>query len=127
MSEWLTTGQMIDRILEGEVARNTLGQRVKIHSSGALVWFDNDQMVDLNKRTVMERWQILPNYVSFEVAMEALKEGNDVTFHPEGQPKKKITPPQFILLRMECIEIGKYSLSNLINGKWSIVEDKLDE
>ncbi|MGG3893160.1 hypothetical protein [Geobacillus stearothermophilus] len=81
MSEWLTTGQMIDRLKPGEIAE----------SKNRKAYYDsNCQLIEESKATGEKRpftiysgnkspiWRILPRYVSFEEAVKALMNGKTV-------------------------------------------------
>jgi hypothetical protein len=84
MSEWLTTGQMIDRLKIGEVAvSNRCNWYVTKDTSGNLYYTDEkgktfdkgygwDGWCVLSSAFVNEQWRILPRYVNFEEAMKAL-------------------------------------------------------
>jgi hypothetical protein len=85
MSEWLTTGEMIDRLKVGEVAVNQDGWKVTFGRKGDLLYFHESQEPDEENKFTMsliflkkDRWRILPHYVSFEEAMKALMNGKTV-------------------------------------------------
>lgn len=88
MTEWLTTGQMIDRLQVGETALCVYGdnQGAKVEY---LFWPADDSTVlsvhsSKTKETKLfafkeylqnSKWRILPKYVSFEEAMKAFAKG----------------------------------------------------
>ncbi|UYL93804.1 hypothetical protein NIIg97_gp63 [Geobacillus phage vB_GthS_NIIg9.7] len=91
MSEWLTTGEMIDRLKVGEVAECVNeNYKVMFKATEGLVYVDDDgktkKKLGLDGRFIIAnsvlknqlRWRILPRYVSFEEAMKALMNGKTV-------------------------------------------------
>ena len=61
MTEWLTTGQMIDRLLDGEVALNEKGQQVRLDKFGKLIWINEPVQtpgVVMTSKVLMSRWTI---------------------------------------------------------------------
>ena len=130
MSEWLTTGEMVDRLKEGEVAEQLIGDftyRVKKADTGSIMCLDSNGKIpgrhlSLEGSIVKGKWRILPNYVSFEEAMKALKEGENVYFHnSRNESRDKVLVTSGIFEReMESFAISEYSLRELIEGKWSI-------
>lgn len=125
MSEWLTTGQMIDRLKVGEIARNDNGINTifvkKSETRG--IYKCNEQGVAkesafLVASFVDSKWRILPKYATFGEAMISLSGNKMVYFHPKTN---------------ESISVNKYStlqgwLSNytweqLIEGNWTIEGD----
>ncbi|WP_337970230.1 hypothetical protein [Virgibacillus salexigens] len=98
MSEWLTTGEMIDKLKIGEVAelKNTYVKGIEDIAYNAVIrddegfkWYriDRDkkdsECFEINDVVINWEWRILPNYVSFEEAMKALREGKTVYCHRE--------------------------------------------
>lgn len=89
MSEWLTTGQMIDALKVGEIAETNeqadFVYRVKKAESGSIMYLDDkgelSRFLVIRDSIAKLKWRILPKYVSFEEAMKALKEGKFVHFH----------------------------------------------
>ncbi len=91
MSEWLTTGEMIDRLKPGEVAE----------SKNRKAYYDsNCQLIEESKATGEKRpfiiwaggkspiWRILPRYVTFDRAMKALTEGKTVWAWKDGRKQE---------------------------------------
>ncbi|UYL94101.1 hypothetical protein PK51_gp54 [Geobacillus phage vB_GthS_PK5.1] len=91
MSEWLTTGEMIDRLKAGEVAECVNeNYKVMFKATEGLVYVDDDgktkKKLGLDGKFIIAnsvlknqlRWRILPRYVSFEEAMKALTNGKTV-------------------------------------------------
>jgi hypothetical protein len=80
MSEWLTTGEMIDRLEEGEVAEDSKQLMTASWDGGKLKFkiIDGSEYdyITLNDRNL--KWRILPRYVNFEEAMKALMNGKTV-------------------------------------------------
>lgn len=128
MSEWLTTGEMIDRLKVGEVAECidaneffSKANQVTKAESGGLVWVDEflRSRVYLASAVINAKWRILPKYVSFEGAISAMKEGKKVTFH-DGDKKTTIGEGG----SMDWTR--RFSWRKLINGKWTIEDDSND-
>ncbi|WP_077621533.1 hypothetical protein [Sediminibacillus massiliensis] len=87
MDELLTTGQMIDRLKEGEIAecvnvpeREDLTENKKrvVKRSRVFLWKDGLEFKITTFISDEARWRILPNYVSFEEAKAALEHGKHV-------------------------------------------------
>jgi hypothetical protein len=88
MSEWLTTGQMIDRLKVGEVAIPDDEKYLAVkRGMGGFIWvnrhtFEKSEIhkdyFRIDRYTVGLKWRILPKYVSFEEAMKALMNGKTV-------------------------------------------------
>jgi hypothetical protein len=88
MSEWLTTGQMIDRLKVGEVAvpNNREYLPVKRTEKG-FIWVDpktheqskiHQDYFRIDRYTLDIKWSIIPKYVTFSEAMKALMNGKTV-------------------------------------------------
>lgn len=129
MSELLTTGQMIDRLKVGESAINNMlvVHKVTKLNNGDIVRIDveNDRDIlpfNLCYAVIKSKWRILPNYVSFEEAMKAYKEGKVIRSHlpmtndVENIKTYSITEDDFFDIMIERIT----------EGKWSIVGDTYD-
>jgi hypothetical protein len=104
---WLTTGQMIDQLKVGEIAvsedgdiklqyKNYFGldtlhrEKVSTGRSGSYT---------IHLSNLERKWRIIPKFVTFENAMQALKEGEIPTFLIAGK---------------------KIGLSDLLESKWTI-------
>lgn len=130
MSEWMTTGEMIDRLKVGEVAEQKQdGWRVT--RKNGLVFIDKDGDIDKNKGdkghmilvngyVIGSKWRILPKYVSFEEAMKALKDGLIVRAHDgTGGYYEFDGKETFTQLAKEYPVIRIYELMDM---KWTIAE-----
>lgn len=131
MSEWLTTGQMIDRLKVGEVSYNMDGHYVKKNENGSLVYCDKNgiprsnfgsSVVFLNGFFLSAKWRILPKYVTFEEAMKALKDGKKVRFHVRDRDViwwdiDLYEERLFEWFKDECL-----TYKDLLEGKWQIIE-----
>lgn len=127
MSEWLTIGQMIDRLEKDQVAETGNGFRVK-RTSGAIMFVDEHNQIDrtmgdqgyltlVNGYVLSTKWRILPNYVSFEEAMQALKEGKYVNWYsPDGGDSVIFTPTDYF----DEEETADFRFKELVEGKWTI-------
>ncbi|WP_141554326.1 hypothetical protein [Virgibacillus ndiopensis] len=127
MSEWLTTGQMIDKLKVGEVAkRKNSDLHIKKVTSSIHKFCTEDgdvsgfREVTLDGMIVGHKWTILPNYVSFEDAMKALKEGKKVkVIYPNGEHDHIYGKQSGVLLTGTIWD-------ELFEGKWT-VEDGDDK
>ncbi|MED4978257.1 hypothetical protein P9726_00620 [Geobacillus stearothermophilus] len=96
MSEWLTTGEMIDRLKVGEVAEGVdgLGKEYCVTKTEYGMSFcsstgDTRGYLEftLNKNILGAKWRILPRYVTFDQAMKALAEGKTVWAWVDGEKR----------------------------------------
>lgn len=133
MSEWITTGQMIDRLKVGELAESNERADLRVKNTAIGILYVNDEG-ERDKRKGIDgyffvngsyiknmKWRILPNYVSFEEAMKAHKEKKTVTYHDEELKytfEYGLDPQQFEQLYYDSI-----SLHELVEGKWTIEAD----
>jgi hypothetical protein len=124
MKEWLTTGQMIDRLKVGEVAKNQSYEGcIKRTEAGLIECNDEHEPVKplkIDNEILESMWIILPKYVSFEEAMKALKEGKKVYFHRNGEVIHFHNKPKF--RSVATLENSDLTLQDLIEGKWTIEE-----
>lgn len=74
----LTTGEMIDQLKVGEIAQDKNGEIVRRGNEG--IETSEGKFINCNYLFLSQKWHILPKYVSFEEAMQALKEGKRVSF-----------------------------------------------
>lgn len=134
MGELLTTGQMIDQLRVAEIAELSVKHQIpKEHgksykkvtktANGDIVWMSDTGVVDLGKplilygHTVNWEWRILPNYVFFEKAMKALKDGKRVTFHA-GEEKYQITSSWCLVNDW----VNQFNWNDLMENTWTIEE-----
>lgn len=131
MSEWMTTGQMIDRLKNGEIAE-CRGEKWRVtNRNNAIIYVDEDGKQDTNKgdkgymilvNSIVSRaeWRILPKYVSFEEAMQALKDGLVVRTHDGSGGYYEFDGKEtFTQLAKEYPVIRIYELMDM---KWTIAE-----
>ena len=122
MTKLLTTGEMIDTLQVGEVAETQDGFKVTKRSSGAITWThdgdDSHNYLKINIVALDFKWRILPCYVSFDEAMEALKEGKPVALHRYSMPEKTIFRHWYKLETRNDL-----TFSDLFNGNWTIEGD----
>lgn len=100
MSEWLTTGEMIDRLKVGEVAIPDDKKYLAVkRCSGGFIWVNRHtfEKPEIHKDyfffyidcyTVGLKWRILPRYVTFDRAMKALVEGKTVWAWKDGRKQE---------------------------------------
>lgn len=137
MSEWLTTGQMIDRLEFGEVAENENGGKVSKSIHGGIGPIDcPTKNITMSGGVVELKWRILPKYVPFEEAMKALQEGKTVRYKlekPEEEFCYRIMGGDFYyqnILRGDDAFIQAHPTGGIgirgiaiTNGKWTIEGD----
>jgi hypothetical protein len=119
MSEWLTTGQMIDQLKDGEVAESIDGEYEAYWHNGLLEFRDRhgDVQETIIKSDQKRKWRILPKYVSFEEAYEAGKQGKVVNFHYKDGMVHRI---EHFDDSLDENGLSCYCLRELIEGDWSI-------
>ncbi|WP_106494913.1 hypothetical protein [Lentibacillus sp. Marseille-P4043] len=126
MNEWLTTGQMIDRLKVGGVAvgdASELGIEVKVFKdkTGHIKLCDSEGLMMLSAGFVDSvQWRILPNHVSFEEAMRAYKKGKVVNFYYEGIHTAVINPEFYDKESLDELLLSDFTLKELLEGKWTI-------
>ncbi|WP_121605334.1 hypothetical protein [Virgibacillus sp. Bac332] len=132
MSKWLTTGEMIDQLKVGEVAETNeqAGLRVKYTKECGLIYVNEHEVIDLDNgkegRVFITsdyiknmKWRILPNYVSFEEAMKAGKEGKTIAYHTQYD-KHVIEPMELRQFAVASLSIQDNGLLHMFEGKWTI-------
>lgn len=124
MSGWLTTGQMIDYLIKnpGTRAESERGKVVEYsYGDMRLIEVTNgDNTVECHRLFVTPKWRILPNFISFDEAMKALKEGKSVRFYVNGR--------EVIWWDLETNQAELYkwfydeclTFNDLLNGKFTI-------
>jgi hypothetical protein len=130
MSKWLTTGQMLDQLKSGEIAQyKTKYKTGYVKRLGdTIVYCDiygNEIMKDenifhtvaLDKGIVNAEWSILPQYVSFEEAYEAGKQGKVINFHAKDGVVHRI---EHFDDSLDENGLSCYCLMELFEGNWSI-------
>lgn len=135
--EWLTTGQMIDKLEVGQMAENqyednVMSKRYVYRTENGIVYCSRKGVylseITLSSCSIDEflksSWRLLPKYVSFEEAVTALKEGKTVYYEGDCNFHHKITPDEFNDFRIGSLSVVENGLSNLIDGKWTIEGDK---
>lgn len=120
--EWLTTGQMIDRLKVGEVAESKDGYyAVRRTENRGIVFNDNVPLV-VNIIALEMRWRILPKYVSFICAMKAVKDGYTVRCYPDNDASY-IEFNEADSMHSVASQWGVLSWGQLTTAKWTIEED----
>ncbi len=137
MSELLTTGEMIDRLKVGEIAKKENSDMHVTRESASVFSYcgeDGDtsgfSIVGLNGVIHIDdaKWRILPNYVSFAEAMKAIEEGKDVHCQYNDEA---ITIKSYdnrigsICFDRHCESGGgaAIKIAWIVAGKWTIEED----
>jgi hypothetical protein len=138
MSEFLTTGQMIDRLKIGEVAvpNNKEYLAVKRIEDG-FIWVDRNtheqskihqDYFRIDRYTLDIKWSILPKYVSFEEAKVAYENGKIIGLHNDNSEKviwfKKVNNKHLYSFNKENWSFSFVSLTwrDILEGKWTIEE-----
>lgn len=126
MNEWLTTGQMIDKLKVGEkaegkkhdwiVERTESGLTFRDKFGRILSHYGDNGYVVLNQTVFSNKWRILPKYVTFEEAMKALKEGKEVNFIANNNYTYKIVPN----MHFKALENDHIHWKDLLEGRWII-------
>lgn len=129
----LTTGQMIDQLKVGEIAEkegfadNGFTQHVKRTVDGVQWCNPNGELynedryhLNLNGRAISYKWRILPQYVSFEEAIQAFRERKTITYVFENE--RSVSTSKVDLTQLQFSRFGPLTLRELINGKWLINE-----
>lgn len=126
--KWLTTVEMIEKIKTGEVAKSNPGELFYVKRNGKnLEMFrsrhelkrgtPNDFTV--NDLTAHRLWYILPEFVSFEEATEALRDGKEIEFHKDG--KSYLFDKHHLVNNLKDSGGIRATFRDLLEGKWSIV------
>lgn len=128
MPEWLTTGQMIDRLRVGEVAEDKFGKYTAEFEKGNIqIYLVTETFGTIEKRRYGDalsrnilglEWWILPKYVSFEEAMKALREGKGV----RCEFKDDVGTDRVQELHMLHGGYLPLHVEAIRDGKWSIIE-----
>ena len=124
----LTTGQVIDSLKMGEHAINQKGDRIGYSEKGDLLYIHEGEEQHSEDKVALfyafvqkDLWKIIPTYVSFHEAMEALEDGLIVEYHWDEQTFTFNKENPFVIG-----EIGHFDLSfhDLFVGKWIISQEK---
>lgn len=96
MSALLTTGKMVDKLKVGQVAEliDDLGtggeERYVLKTVDGLIWCNDPKgnkkgnYVTIACNLYDYKWKLLPHFVSFQEALQALKEGRTVVSYVDG-------------------------------------------
>jgi hypothetical protein len=128
MSEWLTTGQMIDQLKDGEIAKSTDGEYEAYWHNGLLEFRDRhgDVQETIIKSDQKRKWRILPKYVSFEEAKVAYENGKIIGLHNDNSERvtyfKKVNNEHLYSFNKENWSFFFASLTwrEILEGKWTI-------
>ena len=132
MSEWITTGQMIDSLKVGEVAEwvrkeKSHFNKIKKFPSGDICFINNDgnfiSTVILEGLVNDGKWRILPDYVSFSEAMEAAKQGKNLAYEDVDGSEFLIDAEEAVNFNLEALSVSGESLHDLFTGKWKLRND----
>lgn len=123
-NEWLTTGQMIDRLKIGQVAKNNNTSFLVKRTQSGYRYVNKNYEVDrtqglegyliLNGIVEDYKWRILPNYVSFDESMKAFTEGKTVIAHRDKMPKMCV---------YHIHNTSKIYVDDILHSKWTIEAD----
>lgn len=129
MSEWLTTGQMVDKLEAGMNAISNCGEMKVEHEDSRLQFYNTrtgSEYAYFHAGIQKSKWRILPKYVSFEEAMRAYEKGYDLIFHDGDGKAFPLNNHEVNMVRLEKTPIGVFSLKSLYKGKWTIEGDPND-
>lgn len=135
MSNWLTTGQMIDQLKVGEVAELEEDKCIPTKfgpsyrhltklEDGDIKWCKSDGSIpsstplQIHGHVITWKWRILPKFVSFDEAIKAYENGLLIESYlgnseePWAGYSKKATMEQTITFK------------EILEGKWLIKEDE---
>lgn len=112
MSELLTTGQMIDKLKDDEIAKSMDGEYEAYWHNGLLKFRDKhgDVQERIIKSDQKRRWQIIPKFVKSEEALKAYQDGKTVVLHL-GDKKYKYS---------KSLVEEPFILRVFVNGYWTI-------
>lgn len=128
MSEWITTGQLIDTLKVGEVAevdKKTTPYSVFIEcyvvkTNDSISWCEGKDGTKIGSPLALGggaleyKWRILPQYVTFEEAMKALREDKKVkVIYPNGEH-------DYIYSKHRNIDSLDATWNEFLEGKWTI-------
>lgn len=125
LSKLLTTGQMIDQLKVGEIAEGVEGffrkTQLTMTDYNEIVFVNHkdsthNKFFKINSFTHKAKWIINPQYVTFEEAIEAMKEGKKVRIHITSGVTKDVT----IGDNMIGMGLGEYGFYTFLKSKWSI-------
>jgi len=68
--------------------------------------------------------EVEQEFVSFEVAMKARKNGKQVVYHSHVPGLLILVNPHNDMLILKLEKLGKYTLDELLEGKWTIEGEK---
>jgi len=125
--EWLTTGQMIDGLKVGEIAEGigefgNLGKRkvevINTANDGIRFLHENGEgkAIRISETLLKLKWRILPNFVSFIEAMNALSQGKTVTYHDNHKEGYTFD----LKAEWSLEEAAGYTLNDLFKSRWTI-------
>jgi hypothetical protein len=126
MNEYtLTIGQVIDQLKINEFAINQKGEAIKYADDDCLVYFDIESESNiLEKRVILvsgysqkDKWKIQTSFVAFEVAIDALVNGEIIEFYKDEHKFRFKKENEFTLSEMAQAGL---TIADLIDGKWSI-------
>lgn len=136
MTKLLTTGQMIDQLKPGEIAEldkrhikrveNICYDSVKRDRYGNIRWYKIDKnkissdCLEINDIAINYKWRILPNYVSFDKAMQALKEGKTVAYLDDFGNKNPIKKETALVGAIKPLVVD---FEYLFKTNWVILDD----
>lgn len=124
VSKILTTGQMIDQLKVGEIAEGVEGffrkTQLTMTDCNEIVFVNHTDSTHnffkINSFTHKAKWIINPQYVTFEEAVEAMKNRKVVRIHITSGVSKEVTATD----NMIEMGLGDYGFYTFIKSKWSI-------
>lgn len=117
-TEWLTTGQMIEKLKVGQVAESHSQGYIRVikNEDGSITHDDVGGNLVIGSGVADLDWRIVPKYVSFVNAMKAVEEGKTAVLHGHYGAKTYFNQDGLGFK-------AEYLFGDLLNGKWTIHEE----
>lgn len=128
MSKTYTTGQIIDLLKPGQkavcVSNYHFDRKVVKGGGGHFYWSDSNEYVKLTDETMNSKWQLLPQYITFEEARKAYMDGKKIRCDRDNG-----TYREHHISNQTKFNVGADIVlwREITDGKWSVVEDDSEE
>lgn len=128
MQQTLTIGQMIDTLKPGQIAQGKYGE-VTVHVKRNLFKSifvcdeegnigEHDNFFKITGDYMEYEWTLIPKFVSFGEAMDALSKGKVITYHDDSPDKYTFDLKKDWTLE----ELNGYRFDDLLKSRWTIGE-----
>lgn len=128
MSEWLTTGQMIDRLKVGEVAEND-SHCIERNDKGYF-YTDGKGSISPYEVTLSDgwflkmKWKIRSKHITFEEALTAKEEGKTIILHFNGEKIYFHGGMNFKTMLQSFKNVDSLCFDDLLKGKWTVASEE---